>query len=295
MRALNFALLTVAALCFAVPAEARFGSHSSGGGHSASPSGRSFGAGHSVSPAPPLGGYPHRYYGYGPAPQNSYYPYSYWGGYTPYADACWDYPYCHGWGFGYRPYLFDSPSPEYYVPELQVYRPAPVTGSIGIEGQSTANGGVLSLTLAAEGQRWGFDTQFTSIWSPASDGVSPGNNINLLNLHATYAFLSSSHFRLRVGAGVDSAYGQDVTFFAPGVALSGGVGLFGPFGLDFNAHLTPFVFGQVDTSVGLNLTLGPVAARVGWRRISLSEAGLFQRTINQDVFSGPYLGLALRF
>jgi len=268
------------------PAEARFGkrSGSSGGNSGGGVHGSSGGGGVYYGP---------RYYG----------PYRYYGWPSLYA----------GWGYGYYPFGYYPPyfyDPYAYPvagqPVLVQQTPGPkITTTLALEGQtfgtldsggyhSRGNSGAVAGKLGFEGQRLGVNLQFTSIFIPR-DNVSLGSGhdtIGLFNLYGTYALISHPHGRLRIEAGLTSAFAPDLTVAGPGGGFSAVI-LLGPVGIEGAIHGTPFPYRQLDWNTGLALNLGPLGLHGGWRRIYLDDKGLVDGIRNTDVFSGPYLGLTL--
>ncbi len=194
-----------------------------------------------------------------------------------------------GWGFGYRSWWLD-PVPE--APAAAVLT-APLAATLTVDGQAHQWGASLGAGAAAEGERWGVSLQYVGIFAVADDGSQSIDAIHLFNAHLTFALVGDAHGRIRLELGGDSAFAPDLIVLGPSIGVSGAMGLVGPFGIEAQAHLTPFPFRQVDWNAGLTLTLGRIALRAGWRQTWLDDAGLVDGVAHQDVFSGPYLGVAL--
>lgn len=319
LRSLSTFAVLCGALAFALPAEARgFGksggsSGGSGGGgtHSASPSGGSGGGGyHSASPGAHVapnsgyrGGYRGGYSGGG-------YGYLRGGGYVGrprydgwgYSRPCWNSAWgCggYGWGYGYQPLFYSAP----VMAPTVVGQPPPQEGpqpegpvfTLGVQGHmfTGTGGGSLGVNAAFEQNRIGVATEFNALMRPADDGSGGKDQLKLWNAHLTYAVLSGERGRLRLGAGVDTAFAQDATFVGPGFLVQGALGLFGPVGLEGTVNVTPYPFTQVDWSAGATLALGPVGLRAGWRRIYLNDQGRVDGVAHDDLFQGPYAGISL--
>ncbi|MFN7132488.1 MAG: hypothetical protein ACK4N5_10420, partial [Myxococcales bacterium] len=141
--------------------------------------------------------------------------------------------------------------------------------------------------------RFGFNSQFTSIFARAEGGAPGLDHIGLLDAHLTYAILRGEHGRLRLEGGLSSAFAPDIIFVGPDVGTSAAMGIAGPVGAEASLHLTPYPYVQVDGYAGLTLTLGPAGLRAGWRHVYLNDRGLVDGVVNADTFSGPFLGLSL--
>jgi hypothetical protein len=278
---------TLAVALAPAPAEARFGKRSAPSG------GNSGGGTHGASG----GGAP---YYYGPRYYGA--PYRYYGWPSIYA----------GWGYGYYPFGYYPP---YYYPyaypvpgEPVLVQQAPgpkITTILAVEGQTfgtldsggyhgRGNGGAVAAKLGFEGQRLGVNLQFTSIFIPRDDvSFSSGHDtISLFNIFGTYALIANPHGRLRIEAGLTSAFAPDLTVAGPGGGFSAVI-LLGPLGIEGAIHGTPFPYRQLDWNGGLALNLGPLGLHGGWRRIFLDDRGLVDGFSHKDTFSGPYLGLTL--
>jgi len=278
-------------------AEARFGSRSGGssGGHSSSggTSHAATGVGGSTYGGPRYyGGYGYRYYGYYP----SFY---------------------YGWGFGYYPY-FGYYAPYYYPayaypvappqqPTVAQQAPPPVVhttitaeaqavGSSGSGTFSTDRGGIVGLSARIEGERLGLNARFTSIfpqWGNTFDSYVGWEAIKLFDLFITYALISTPHSRLRIEAGLSSAFTHWLTTAGFGGGLSLVANVFGPLGIEGAVYGTPYPYRELVWSGGLSLTFGAVGLHGGWRRIFLDDRGLVDGVVNKDSFSGPYASLGI--
>jgi len=288
----------VALMLAPLSAEARFGKRS--GGSSGSSSGSSGGA-HAASPGSSYvavpsyrGSYYYRpyYYGYGFPGYYfgwGYYPYA--GFYPPYTYYPYAYPYAYP-----APQSIGQQAPRSEIKlTLGAEGVAHVSGQAFSGGQAFNGGGSFGLNLALEGKRLGLNTQFTSIFAKGED-VFGGDTIKLLNIYGTYALAANERGRLRIEAGLVSAFAPDLTVAGPGLGFSGIVQVIGPLGIEGAVHGTVYPFHELDWNAGLALAIGQLGIRGGWRRIFLDDRGLVDPGINhQDRFSGPYLGLALVF
>lgn len=272
-------------------AEARFGkSGSSGSSSSSSSSGRSSSSSHAATPVGSNNSG-------GSSSGGSSYGYS--RGYQPYSAWCWSDPLCryrYGYWFGYQPWFgYYDPYPAQPPPPPEVVQqPRQAAFTFGAEAQGYIGGGAsLGLNLAFEHDRLGFRSDFLGIFVPANDGSDMIDSIKLVDAHVTYALLASDRGRLRVGAGVNSAFAPDIIMAGPGISVTGVMGLMGPISGEAAFQLTPFPFTQIDWSAGLSLAMGPIGMRAGWRRIYLNDNGFVDGVAHDDLFSGPYVALAL--
>ncbi|MBI3180756.1 MAG: hypothetical protein HYZ28_01290 [Myxococcales bacterium] len=171
--------------------------------------------------------------------------------------------------------------------------PLRVTASGDVHG--FFGGASLGVGLGFEGERVGLTGNFSHLAVLADDGSGDIDRIQQLNLHLTYALLAGDSGRFRLEAGLDTAVAPDLIAVGPTVGVSGVLWLFGPLALEGSAMLTPFPYRQLEWRGGVGLGLGPVGLRAGWRTLLLDDAGLVDGIAHQDIFSGPYLGLALVF
>ncbi len=282
LKRLTAAAFSALTLLLPLPAAARFGKAGSSSRASSS-------AVHPSSPvaprpyiAPDRGGSP-RYYG-PPGVWRGHYG---WYGYYPYPAVVPVYePY----------YPYPPPYPYPYPPPPLVAGPPSVSLSLGADGVLSYRGGAggFGLGLAVDAHRFGVNAQFISIYLPVDNGgfgQHGQDNIGLFNLFATYSVVASRDARLRLEAGLMSAFAPDLVSAGPGFGLSLVVGTAGPVGLEGMVHATPYPFRELDAGLGLVLRAGPVGIRGGWRRIWLDDRGLVDHVSHQDVFSGPYFGL----
>jgi hypothetical protein len=163
----------------------------------------------------------------------------------------------------------------------------------GVEGQAWGGGAAVALNLGLEGLHWGVDGALTSMKLPTDDGTAGTDKLELYSMHLTYALLTSDVGRLRAEAGVAAAKGPDVTLVGPSIALSFERCLFGAMDLEGRAQFVPVPHMQLDTQAGLGLHMGILTLRGGWRWLLLNDRGLAGGDANQDILSGPYVGLGL--
>lgn len=288
----SFALAAV--LCAALAlgpreAQARFGK--AGSRSSSSPSNEDDGSSKKVHAATPVGASRTDEHG---SSAVATYASGYYDSYQPVPSGwCCYHP---GYWFGYRPFFGYAPetmSP-YLPPQAALEQQRPLLVALDAEAHGYLGGGVgLGLSLGVERDRLGFQIRSTGIFVPADDGSGGVDSIKLVNIHVTYALLSGTHGKLRVGAGLDSAFAPDIIMAGPGLGLSASLGLLGPIGAEASVTLTPFPYAQLDWNAGLSMGLGALGFRAGWRRLWLNDNGVVDGVAHQDMFSGPYVAVAL--
>ncbi|QRN98265.1 hypothetical protein JRI60_04125 [Archangium violaceum] len=163
----------------------------------------------------------------------------------------------------------------------------------GVEGQALGGGAAMALNLGLEGLHWGVGGAMTSMKLPTDDGTAGTDKLELYSVHLTYALLTGDEGRLRAEAGVAGARAPDVALVGPSIALSFERCLFGAMDLEGRAQLVPVPYMQLDAQAGLGLHMGILTLRGGWRWMLLNDRGLAGGDANQDVLSGPYVGLGL--
>jgi hypothetical protein len=213
-----------------------------------------------------------------------------------YGYRAW-HPGWYAWGFGYTPVWYGGSEvqPTYSGDQGQ---PAMVStlafqGQAMLDSPSTPGGGALAFFYAVEGPQVGLLLDSNSMFLRADDGSLDTDALHLIDAHVTYALVSSPHGRLRLEAGLDSAIAPDIAFFGPGGGVSGVIGLFGSTSLEGSLRVTAYPFTKVDWSAGLNIGMGTVALRMGWRQTYLDDQGRVDGVSHEDLLYGPYLGLAL--
>ena len=219
---------------------------------------------------------------------------------TPYAySPYYAYPrsyYASGFGFGYYPYVAAPALPP------QGAGPPPestVVATFGAQAQLVQGGAALGADLAVEGRRLGLVVDFNNMVLQAPDGSVNSNSLRLLNAHLTYALIADPHGRLRLEAGVDSAFTPTQIMVGPGVGASAGLGLMGPLGVDASLRFTPWPYQAIDGMAGLTLNFGPLGVRGGYRYTWIDAAPVTNVSVPNPQngsgvgFAGPYLGLAL--
>lgn len=295
------AALAVAALA-PTTAHARFGKKASESpGASSSPSSSGTGS-HSAAPAkaPPT---PHapsgppspegRYRSYGPTRHG--YPTYYGGWYSPY----YGYGYDYGWGpyAGVPPPSLVPPSPPGFPapPQVEAQVPPRPRVTIGVDGQRPAVGGAaFAASVAIEAERWGVSCLFTAFLLPSDTVQGELDSLKMVDAHLTYALLRGARGRLRLEAGFNSVFAQDVVVLGPDGGATGVLGLIGPLGVEGSVHYAPWPHHRFDTRGGVSLAFGSLAVRAGWRFVLLDDNGVLQDgSRNIDRFCGPYLGLGL--
>ncbi len=268
-----------------------------------------------VKPAPPRVGTVPPPYRPMPGPYSPRYPY------RPYYPVYPYYPYYPypafavgiapfwwglGWGWGYypayRPYV--PYPPEVYVAPPDA-SPDRTTTLLSLQAAGHTAGGAGMLDIVIEGRHLGFQASIGAVGRNRIHGVATNDSVTLGwgTIHATWSFLSAPSYRLRLEVGasmlsmpdsgglVGEPYAGTIAF-GPNVGVSGHVGLIGPFGVEGHARLTPTPVPVADTRLAAAFRGGPLALTLGWRAIDVSGD---RKDGPQLHFSGPELGLALRF
>ena len=187
-----------------------------------------------------------------------------------------------------------EPAPSSRV-QAQAAQPSPLSARLGVDGAALNTVAGLSAFLGVEGVRAGMDARATGLLLPTDDGTQGTDNINLLNLHLTYALLAQERARLRVEGGISSAHAPDLTAIGPSLALSFEACLAGNLDLELRAQATPYPYRQVDAQAGLAVHLSSLVLRGGWRALYLNDMGLVDDVVHEDAFGGPYVGLGFAF
>ncbi len=196
-------------------------------------------------------------------------------------------------GYGFYPYALaplPDEAPQGVAQDSQVVERELVL-TAGADVQVFPSGATGGLNLLVEGQRWGFGIDYQGI--AAGDGTGYVDTIGLFGSDVSYAVLASPHGRVRLDGGIGFASAPDVTFIGPRFGVSGGVALIGSLNLEGAIRVVPFPHASVESWAGFALGFGPLGVRAGYKRIFLDDRGLVDGYRNQDVFSGPYVGLAL--
>ena len=275
------------ALLVGFPAEARFGKGGSRSGSSGSSSSHSHSSGPAGSSSSSSSG--------------SSYSGNYSSGYGYYRPS-WSlgfgfvpaYRY-HGYGYGFRDYGY---APSAVVAEEPTEQPSnPIRVSAGAEaaGFVTGRGFTLGAAASVEGDRWGFAVTGMNITVRADDGTSGFDNLQVATAHLTFAFLTGQYGRLRLEGGADAVFAPNLITVGPTVGLSSVIWIGGPFALEGSLMVTPWPFTQVDAKAGAAVGVGPVGFRAGFRAQLLNDRGVVDGVVHQDIFLGPYVGVAFVF
>jgi hypothetical protein len=281
------------------PAEARFGkagsnsgdsSSSDGGGNNNNSHDSSGGKVHAATPYDPNQAQPNPGAPVGRSRSHDY-------GSDPWYAWCWDDFRCmdrYGYWFGYSPYPSVVPPQQTPTPQEVTKQRSPALLSVRAEAHGYVEGGAgLGLSLGAEHGRLGLHSRLLGIFVGSEDGSGAIDSIKLMDLHLTYAVLADDRARVRLGAGMDSAFAPDIIMAGPGISLSGVVRIMGPISAEGMLKFTLYPYTQVDWSGGVSMAMGPLGMRVGWRRMYLNDNGHVDGVAHADVFSGPYIALAL--
>ena len=156
---------------------------------------------------------------------------------------------------------------------------------------SSMNGGAASAQLRIEGPRWGVALEGRHL-------LVDSEHISFFNGFLTYALLGNERGRLRLEAGGQSAFAQDLIVLSPAVGLSLAVGFGESFGVEAVARASVYPHVQAELAAGLTYALGPLGLRAGWRGVYLNDNGWANPTThvaNEDAFGGPYFGVGMAF
>jgi hypothetical protein len=130
----------------------------------------------------------------------------------------------------------------------------------------------------------------------ADDGSGGTDHLNFLNGFVTYALLGDQRGRLRLEAGGQTAFAEQLIVMSPAVGASVALGLGDRgLGLEATARASVFPHIQAELSAGLSWALGPLGLRAGWRQTYLNDNGLVDGVAHADAFSGPYFGAGMAF
>lgn len=193
--------------------------------------------------------------------------------------------------FNSRPSGHPTPSGEVAATS----QPNPLTLRLGANGAALGHGAGLDAFIGVEGQQWGVDARALALILPTDDGSVGTDSITLTNMHLTLAVLAREKARLRIEGGFSSAHAPDLTVVGPSMALSFEACLVGPLDLEMRAQGTPYPYRQLDAHAGLAVHLNTLVLRGGVRTLFLDDNGLVDGVVNQEAFSGPYLGLGFTF
>jgi hypothetical protein len=190
--------------------------------------------------------------------------------------------------FGDVPY---SPQPEPVQSRSSVSR---VSGAAIADVSAFYRAASLGVFAGLEGERFGFATQFAGYtqWDPM---LYPSRTFGTLSGALTFAPLSFEHFRLRIHAGVDSIFFQNIAMVGPMFGTSVALHLGGPFGLEGSLDVTPLPFQKAELRLGAWINTGALMFRAGWRTVALNDMGLVDGYARRDIFSGPTVGLGFAF
>ncbi len=203
------------------------------------------------------------------------------------------------YGYGYR-------APGLYYPTASINDPIEVEETSGTT-RTTFNADVmffvananqgfaLGLNGSFEGDRWGFNGSAQNLSVKTDDG-SPGmDNLQQVNAHLTFAFLTGERGRARLEAGLDVVFAPSAIFLAPTAGLSGTVWLLGPLAFEASLYGSVYPFWQVDGRAAVVLGLGSVGFKLGWRTQLLDDQGAVDGVVHRDIFMGPYASVGFAF
>jgi len=229
------------------------------------------------------------------------YGYGYYGFYDPWAryyyDPAWAWPFL-GPG-GYRPFgrHYDLMWQRQRMPpqsaQLDEQAGPPPKAIFSADASVVAQGMAVGFGLQAEGERFGLGARVTMLDLVADDGSAGRDNISLLSLKPSALLVSTPSLRWRVSGGMDVAFAPDVIMVGPGVGTSAQLRVVGPLKAEASVNWTPLPFTQLTGDAGLAADWGPVGVRGGYRATYLSDQGRVDGYVNRELFTGPYVGLAL--
>ncbi len=305
MTARIFSVTVAVVALLSTPAEARFGKGGSSG--SSGSSGRSSSSSSSRSSSTTHGAVPVSHgsssssggasSSYSSGSSGGYSSYD--SGYRPYRYGFYSGFFVPSYGYGYGTY-WATPGPVYATTAAPavVEEPAEIRVTASGEAQlmvRTATGTSLGVAAAFEGERWGFSATGYSLSLLADDGSGNTDSIQQLNLHLTFAFLTGRYGRLRLEAGADTVFAQDLVALGPTGGVSGTLWIGGPFALEGAVTMTPYPYRQLDYRANLAVGLGALGLRAGWRTQVLDDQGIVDQVRHVDTFQGPFAGLAFVF
>lgn len=171
----------------------------------------------------------------------------------------------------------------------------PIDVRMGLNVGSMGGGTAGDVFLGIEGVALGVDFQGTKLTLPTDDGTPGTDVIHLVNMHITWAALSTERLRLRAEAGFAMASAPDVFLAGPSLATSLEVCVVGPLDVEVRVQATPAPYRQLDAQAGVAVHLGALMLRAGWRGLILDDAGLVDGVAHVDRFTGPYGGAGFVF
>ena len=212
-------------------------------------------------------------------------------------------PNYHVWGysFGYIPpppaaqetLVVDAPpaAADGYDPTPRPRVATALAGELTFGGR----GFLLGTQLSWEGERLGFLLNYTAAFAPIAD-TPDYDTIHLALAHFTYALVSGERGRLRAEAGLHVAVATEVTFMAPGLGVSGVLGLVESFGLEARVFGNFWPYTQLDARAGLAFGTGAFGLSFGLRAVYLNDQGVLgalNAGDTSDSFYGPYVNVAI--
>jgi hypothetical protein len=171
----------------------------------------------------------------------------------------------------------------------------PIDVRMGLNVGAMGGGSSGDVFLGFEGQELGFLIQGTQLTLPTDDGTPGTDEIRLVNVHLTWAAVSTDRLRWRFEGGASSANAPDIFLVGPSLASSLELCLVGPLDLEARVQVTPVPYRQLDANVGLAAHLGALVVRGGLRGLVLDDAGLVDGVQHVDRFVGPYAGAGFVF
>lgn len=198
-------------------------------------------------------------------------------------------------------YVYVAPPPPVHSyrptaePVERTERHSPLMVRMGLLANPMGGGKAVGLHLLLEGREFGLNTRLTSLELPTDDGSAGTDDIQLGDVHMSWAPWSTSQGRFRLEAGLAVAAAPDVTFVGPSLGVSFEKCLIGALDVEGQLHIVPVPHRQADLQGGLALHLGVLSLRGGWRVLVLDDAGLLDGVVHRDLLAGPYAGIGLNF
>jgi hypothetical protein len=229
---------------------------------------------------------------------------------APRVSSSWGPPHYHVWGYGFAVaptvvVVGAPPAPPIdsngeFVEAPELLPPPSIVSAIAGDATLADHGSMLGVQASFEGSRFGFIGAYTGVLTPSEERDVYGNStvdvLHLAQARLTYALVSGERGRLRAELGAHLAVAPDVTFMAPGVGLSGVLGLAGPLGIEARVFGNAWPYSQIDARAGLTLASAAIGVSFGYRVLYLNDHGVLgpaNAGATSDFYRGPYVSLAL--
>ncbi len=183
------------------------------------------------------------------------------------------------------------PWPDIEQPNMDSMRPRVVL-DLRASGQRSVRGGMVDLRLYGDGERMGVSVGATAAFVGGTEAKDLRYWLGDLNLCVLLA--SGDRGILRFEAGLAGALMRDVKLGGFDLALSGQLRILGPLGIEGAVRVVPFPFQSLDWHGALQLSLGRLDLRAGYRELRIDDGGWSGWRHRSDHQFGPFLGLGLR-